>query len=151
MVSVIIACFVIGYIMIVFEHPLRMDKTIPSLLMGMFCWTLIVVVRLSNTEDIKNANQAIIHKSLILLWVWIRLVMTENPLCRSTNSTMVMAPIRKIKISAIFPKWWSTSSLISCGPPAISGSMRFEDVLNLKYKVEVLLEKQKTKKQHQVK
>lgn len=43
MVSVIIACFVIGYIMIVFEHPLRMDKTIPSLLMGMFCWTLIAV------------------------------------------------------------------------------------------------------------
>lgn len=41
MISAIIACFVIGYTVIVFEHPLRLDKTVPALLMGAICWALI--------------------------------------------------------------------------------------------------------------
>lgn len=41
MLSAVIACFVIGYIVIVFEHPLHLDKTVPALLMGAICWALI--------------------------------------------------------------------------------------------------------------
>lgn len=41
MLSAVIACFVIGYVVIVFEHPLRLDKTVPSLLMGAICWALL--------------------------------------------------------------------------------------------------------------
>ena len=37
----IIACFVIGYLFIVFEHPLKLDKTVPALIMGAFCWALL--------------------------------------------------------------------------------------------------------------
>lgn len=41
MLTAIIVCFVIGYLTIVFEHPLRLDKTVPALLMGSICWALI--------------------------------------------------------------------------------------------------------------
>ncbi len=37
----VIACFIIGYILIVFEHPLKLDKTVPALIMGSLCWALI--------------------------------------------------------------------------------------------------------------
>jgi Na+/H+ antiporter NhaD/arsenite permease-like protein len=43
MLSAVIACFVIGYIVIVFEHPLRLDKTVPALLMGSICWALLSI------------------------------------------------------------------------------------------------------------
>ncbi len=41
MLTAVVACFIIGYITIVFEHPLRLDKTVPALLMGSFCWALL--------------------------------------------------------------------------------------------------------------
>lgn len=39
----VIACFVIGYIAIVFEHPLKLDKTVPALIMGALTWALISI------------------------------------------------------------------------------------------------------------
>ena len=43
MLAAVIACFVIGYVVIVFEHPLRLDKTVPALLMGAICWALLAL------------------------------------------------------------------------------------------------------------
>lgn len=43
MTTVIIACFIIGYITIVFEHPLKLDKTVPALIMGALCWALLAI------------------------------------------------------------------------------------------------------------
>jgi len=41
MLTGVILCFVIGYVLIVFEHPLRLDKSVPALLMGSLCWALV--------------------------------------------------------------------------------------------------------------
>ena len=41
MLTGVIACFIIGYLVIVFEHPLKLDKTVPALLMGGICWAFI--------------------------------------------------------------------------------------------------------------
>ena len=41
MLTGVIVCFIIGYLVIVFEHPLKLDKTVPALIMGAFCWALI--------------------------------------------------------------------------------------------------------------
>ena len=43
MLTAIILTFIIGYAAIVFEHPLRLDKTVPALLMGAMCWALISI------------------------------------------------------------------------------------------------------------
>jgi len=41
MVIAVIAIFVIGYLAIVFEHPLKLDKTVPALIMGALAWAAI--------------------------------------------------------------------------------------------------------------
>ena len=43
MLALIIAIFVIGYLAIVFEHPLKLDKTVPSLIMGALVWAALAV------------------------------------------------------------------------------------------------------------
>lgn len=41
MLTGIVLCFILGYLAIVFEHPLRLDKTVPALIMGALVWGLI--------------------------------------------------------------------------------------------------------------
>lgn len=41
MLTGVILCFILGYITIVFEHPLKIDKTVPALLMGALCWAFV--------------------------------------------------------------------------------------------------------------
>ncbi len=56
MLAAVVACFVIGYIVIVFEHPLRLDKTVPALLMGAICWALLSLGFNSGTLEIVNTE-----------------------------------------------------------------------------------------------
>ena len=56
MIAAVVACFVIGYIVIVFEHPLRLDKTVPALLMGAVCWALLSLGFNSGTMEIVNTE-----------------------------------------------------------------------------------------------
>ena len=37
----VILSFIIGYIAIVFEHPLKLDKTVPALIMASLCWAFL--------------------------------------------------------------------------------------------------------------
>ena len=41
MATAVILSFILGYVLIVFEHPLRLDKTVPALLMGSIAWALL--------------------------------------------------------------------------------------------------------------
>ncbi|MDX1477508.1 MAG: sodium:proton antiporter NhaD [Saprospiraceae bacterium] len=50
MLTGVIICFVIGYLVIVLEHPLKLDKTVPALLMAALCWGLIAVGHLEVFE-----------------------------------------------------------------------------------------------------
>ncbi len=43
MTAVIILIFVIGYLAITLEHPLKLDKTVPALLMASLMWALLAV------------------------------------------------------------------------------------------------------------
>lgn len=38
MITALIVVFILGYLAIVFEHPLKLDKTVPALIMGAICW-----------------------------------------------------------------------------------------------------------------
>ena len=57
MLTAVIATFVIGYIVIVFEHPLHLDKTVPALLMGAICWALISMGFNFGMLDIVNGHE----------------------------------------------------------------------------------------------
>ena len=51
MIGVLISCFIIGYILIVFEHPLKLDKTVPALFAGVMCWTIVSVGKIPIIGD----------------------------------------------------------------------------------------------------
>jgi Na+/H+ antiporter NhaD/arsenite permease-like protein len=40
-ITAVVLTFIIGYLVIVFEHPLHLDKTVPALLMGALCWAFV--------------------------------------------------------------------------------------------------------------
>ena len=40
---IVIIIFIVGYLAIVFEHPLKLDKTVPALIMAVLCWTVIAI------------------------------------------------------------------------------------------------------------
>ncbi len=39
----VVATFILGYLAIVFEHPLKLDKTVPALIMGALCWAFLAI------------------------------------------------------------------------------------------------------------
>jgi len=43
MIAVIILIFVLGYLTITLEHPLKLDKTVPALLMAAIMWALLAI------------------------------------------------------------------------------------------------------------
>ena len=64
MLTAVVATFVIGYLMIVLEHPLKLDKTVPALLAGVVCWTLVALGDLSvvgSTHEIEDLKDVLLH------------------------------------------------------------------------------------------
>jgi Na+/H+ antiporter NhaD/arsenite permease-like protein len=43
MIAAVILVFILGYLTIVFEHPLKLDKTVPALIMAAVCWALLAI------------------------------------------------------------------------------------------------------------
>ena len=63
MIFAVVACFVVGYILIVFEHPIRLDKSVPALLMGALTWALISV---GNLEVLDHLHQTASLEDVLL-------------------------------------------------------------------------------------
>lgn len=55
MITAVVLTFIIGYLVIVFEHPLRLDKTVPALLMGALCWAFVSLGHL----DVMNSHHEV--------------------------------------------------------------------------------------------
>lgn len=52
METAIIIAFVIGYLAIAFEHPLKVNKTASALLTGVVCWTLFIFAPSSSEQHV---------------------------------------------------------------------------------------------------
>ncbi|MEM1323136.1 MAG: sodium:proton antiporter NhaD [Bacteroidota bacterium] len=63
MLTGLIICFVLGYIAIVFEHPLKLDKTVPALIMGAVCWAMVSLGHL----DVVDHNHQVGELDSVLL------------------------------------------------------------------------------------
>lgn len=64
MLTAIVICFVIGYLSIVFEHNLKLDKSIPALLMGGLIWALISLGGLEvvgHHQEITTLEDGLLH------------------------------------------------------------------------------------------
>lgn len=56
MESIVILIFVIGYLLITMEHPLRLDKTVPSLIMASLIWAVLAIGFTSGWFSIINGE-----------------------------------------------------------------------------------------------
>ena len=63
MLTVVIIVFILGYVAIVFEHPLKLDKTVPALIMGALLWALVSLGHL----DVVGADHELSHMEEVLL------------------------------------------------------------------------------------
>lgn len=63
MIAAIVLTFVIGYLMIAFEHPLKLDKSVPALLIGAITWALI---SLGHLEILDHNHQPAELESVLL-------------------------------------------------------------------------------------
>lgn len=64
MLTGIVLCFIIGYLTIVFEHPLKLDKCVPALLMGSVCWALISLGHLdvvNHHHELDSIENVLLH------------------------------------------------------------------------------------------
>lgn len=59
MFTLIVLAFILGYLTIVFEHPLKLDKTVPALLMGAFMWALLAVGFYQGSVEIIDSHNHI--------------------------------------------------------------------------------------------
>jgi Na+/H+ antiporter NhaD/arsenite permease-like protein len=57
MESIIILIFVIGYLSITLEHPLKLDKTVPALIMAALIWAVLAVGFHSGWFDVINTEE----------------------------------------------------------------------------------------------
>lgn len=57
MASIIILIFVIGYLSITLEHPLKLDKTVPALIMASLIWAVLAIGFMSGWFDIINTEE----------------------------------------------------------------------------------------------
>lgn len=59
----VILCFIVGYLVIVFEHPLKLDKTVPAVIMGALCWALLSIGFNSGILDIVDSHDHLFSMS----------------------------------------------------------------------------------------
>ncbi len=52
MVAIIIGIFIVGYLLIVFEHQIKLDKAASALITGVLCWTAYIV----SSHDVEAVN-----------------------------------------------------------------------------------------------
>ncbi|RYY51978.1 MAG: sodium:proton antiporter, partial [Chitinophagaceae bacterium] len=56
MTILIVSVFVIGYLAIALEHPLKLNKAASALITGVLCWTIYIL-----QADAAHANEALLH------------------------------------------------------------------------------------------
>lgn len=64
MITALILVFILGYLAIVFEHPLRLDKTVPALIMGAVCWAIVSLGHLDVVgydHQVGNQSDVLLH------------------------------------------------------------------------------------------
>lgn len=57
MASIIILIFVIGYLSITLEHPLKLDKTVPALIMASLIWAVLAIGFVNGWFDVINTEE----------------------------------------------------------------------------------------------
>ena len=65
MALLLVGVFVLGYVLIALEHPLKIDKAASALLTGVFCW-LVLLIGIDTMPAFQNTTIADPHEICLL-------------------------------------------------------------------------------------
>lgn len=57
MIALILIVFIVGYIAIAFEHPLKVNKAASALITGVLCWTIYIL----QADDVHAVSEELLH------------------------------------------------------------------------------------------
>ncbi len=66
MLTILIAIFIIGYLAIVFEHPLHLDKTVPAVIMAALMWAVVAVGFHQGIFDVISSHDSVYSMKSLL-------------------------------------------------------------------------------------
>lgn len=61
MTSIVILIFVIGYLAITLEHPLKLDKTVPALIMAALIWAILAIGFVNGWFNVVNSEDQVFN------------------------------------------------------------------------------------------
>jgi Na+/H+ antiporter NhaD/arsenite permease-like protein len=64
MLIAVVVCFILGYLLIIFEHNTKIDKTVPALVMGALCWAFVSTggLEVINSDHVSdNLESVLLH------------------------------------------------------------------------------------------
>ena len=64
MTTLILTIFAIGYLTIILEHPLKLEKTVPALIMAILCWAVIAVGKVplvEHSDQMHGLESTLLH------------------------------------------------------------------------------------------
>ena len=70
MVTILLTIFILGYLCIALEHPIKVDKAATAIVTGVLCWTLFVFFSDSGYSFVsKELQHHLVHISEILFFL----------------------------------------------------------------------------------
>jgi hypothetical protein len=68
--AISIIVFIIGYLAIAFEHPIKINKTASALLTGVLCWTVYIMFSADKAPVVAELSHHLGSVSEILFSYW---------------------------------------------------------------------------------
>ena len=70
MIAIIVSIFILGYVCIILEHPIKIDKAATAIVTGILCWTIFVLLSSSGYQFVeKELAHHLVHISEILFFL----------------------------------------------------------------------------------
>ncbi|MDE3184946.1 MAG: sodium:proton antiporter NhaD [Bacteroidota bacterium] len=124
--TIVIFFFVLGYLAIAFEHPLRLNKAASALITGVLCWTVYIV----QSEDTHAVNEALVAHlgeiSSILFFLMGAMtivelidshggfnIITRKITTRSTQKLLIIVTVLTFFLSSLLDNLTTTIVMIS--------------------------------------
>ena len=124
--TIIIIVFILGYLAIAFEHPLRLNKAASALITGVLCWTVYIV----QSEDTHSVNESLVAHlgeiSSILFFLMGAMtivelidshggfnIITRKITTRSTQKLLIIVTVLTFFLSSLLDNLTTTIVMIS--------------------------------------
>ncbi len=112
MIELIIFVFILGYIFIALEHPLKIDKASSALVTGVLCWIIFVLYNGDSNSSVESLEHHIVEISEILFFLLgamtiVELVDSHQGFSIITNRIQTLQKVKLLWILSVITFFFS--------------------------------------------